>query len=192
MRASSFGQVVSQVRACRASLSASNDLAQILCRTSKSVVNSPTPSLLPPADPLALQFALHGSIALLLGLIGGLFFARAIKTRHGEVAWRVVHAGGCSAGAMLLAIAMPSQWVTLSRTLAIAMGAGFIKGSYLLCAGMYVAAIWDVRGIPGGGSLLNRVVSALYAAGTILALFGSVLLTLGLLRSAFAPAAGVG
>ncbi|HEX2598565.1 MAG TPA: hypothetical protein VHL05_07320 [Terriglobales bacterium] len=153
---------------------------------------SPTPSLLPPADPLALQFALHGSIALLLGLIGGLFFARAIKTRHGEVAWRVVHAGGCAAGAMLLAIAMPSQWVTLSRTLAIAMGIGFIVGSYLLCAGMYVAAIWDVRGIPGGGSRLNRVVSALYAAGTILALFGSVLLTLGLLRSAFAPAAAAG
>jgi hypothetical protein len=93
---------------------------------------------------------------------------------------------------MLLAIAMPSQWVTLSRTLAIAMGIGFIVGSYLLCAGMYVAAIWDVRGIPGGGSRLNRVVSALYAAGTILALFGSVLLTLGLLRSAFAPAAAAG
>src|SRR5689334_23282184 len=76
------------------------------CTLARHVI-SPTPSLLPPADPLALQFALHGSIALLLGLIGGLFFARAIKTRHGEVAWRVVHAGGCSAGAMLLAIAMP-------------------------------------------------------------------------------------
>jgi hypothetical protein len=47
--------------------------------------------------PIALQFALHGSIALMSGLIGGLFFARAIKRKHGEVAWRVVHAGGCSA-----------------------------------------------------------------------------------------------
>ena len=138
--------------------------------------------------PLALQFALHGSIALLFGLIGGLFFARAIKTGRAEVAWRVVHAGGCSAGAMLLAISVPSQWVALSRTLAIAMGLGLIVGSYLLCAGMYVAAIWDVRGIPGGGSPLNRLVSGLYAAGTVLALFGSALLTLGLLRSALAPA----
>jgi hypothetical protein len=138
--------------------------------------------------PLALQFALHGSIALLSGLIGGLFFARAIKTRRGEVAWRVVHAGGCSAGAMLLAIAVPSQWVTLSHVLAIAMGSGLVVGSYILCAGMYVAAIWDVRGIPGGGSPLNRLVSSLYAVGTVLTLAGGALLTFGLLRSALGTA----
>lgn len=134
---------------------------------------------------LALQFALHGSIALLSGLIGGLFFARAIRTRRGELAWRVVHAGGCSAGAMLLAIAVPSQWVTLSHGLAIALGLGLIVGSYMLCTGMYVAAIWDVRGIPGGGSPLNRLVSGLYGVGTVLTLAGAALLTFGLARSAF-------
>ena len=42
--------------------------------------------------PLALQFALHGAIALMSGLVGGLFFAGAIKLKRGEVAWRVVHA----------------------------------------------------------------------------------------------------
>ncbi|MEP7311921.1 MAG: hypothetical protein ABI859_05025 [Pseudomonadota bacterium] len=73
---------------------------------------------------LALQFALHGSIALFAGLIGGLFFARAIKQRRGEVAWRVVHAGGCSAGAMLLAIAAPSQWTTLGSSARFTMGVG--------------------------------------------------------------------
>jgi hypothetical protein len=55
--------------------------------------------------------ALHGSIILLSGLVGGLFFARAIKRSFGEVAWRVVHAGGCAGGTMLLAIAIPVQWV---------------------------------------------------------------------------------
>ena len=62
---------------------------------------------------LGLQFALHGSIVLFSGLAGGLFHARAIKQQVGEVAWRVVHAGGCSAGVMLLAIAVPVGWVTL-------------------------------------------------------------------------------
>jgi len=133
--------------------------------------------------PLALQFALHGSIALMSGLIGGLFFARAIKVRKGEVAWRVVHAGGCSAGAMLLAIAVPSQWVTLGEALAIAMGVGLIVGSYVLCLGMYVAAIWDTRGIPGGGTPLNRLVAGLYGVGTIMSLIGGGLLVLGLFRS---------
>ena len=133
---------------------------------------------------LGLQLALHGSIVLLGGLIGGLFFARAIQRQHGEVAWRVVHAGGCSAGAMLLAIAVPSRWATLGHFWAIAMGTGLIAGTYLLCAGMYVAAIWNVRGIPGGGSPLNRLVSGLYAAGTVLSLMGGGMLTMGLLRSA--------
>jgi hypothetical protein len=133
--------------------------------------------------PLALQFALHGSIALLAGLIGGLFFARAIKQRRGEVAWRVVHSGGCAAGAMLLAIAIPSQWMTLGTTSALTMAIGLIGGSYLLCLGMYIAAIWDSRGIPGGGAPVNRVVSALYGTGTAMTLLGGALLVVGLLKT---------
>lgn len=134
---------------------------------------------------MALQFALHGSIALLSGLVGGLFFARAIQQGRGEVAWRVVHAGGCSAGAMLLAVAAPSQWVTLGDFLRIAMATSLIAGCYLLCLGMYIAAVWGKRGIPGGGALLNRVVSGLYTLGTAATLAGSVLLTLGLLNTSF-------
>ena len=133
--------------------------------------------------PLALQFALHGSIALLAGLIGGLFFARAVKRRQGEVAWRVVHAGGCSAGAMLLAIAVPAQWALLGELPKVAMGVGLIAGSYLLCLGMYIAAIWDVRGIPGGGSTLNRLVAVLYGIGTVMTLTGGSLLAFGLFRT---------
>lgn len=140
--------------------------------------------------PLALQFALHGSIALLGGLVGGLFFARAIKQRRAEVAWRVVHAGGCSAGAMLLAIALPSQWIKLGAIPGITMGVGFIAGSYLLCLGMYIAAIRDTRGIPGGGTPLNRWVSGLYGTGTVFTLIGGVLLVWGLLGRALALAAG--
>lgn len=139
--------------------------------------------------PLALQLALHGSLALMSGLIGGLFFARAIKLGRGEVAWRVVHAGGCSAGAMLLAISVPSQWVTLGTILEIVMAIGLIGGSYVLILGMYVAAIWNARGIPGGGAPLNRVVSGLYALGTVMTLIGGALLVLGLSRSALASAA---
>lgn len=139
--------------------------------------------------PLALQFALHGSIALMLGLIGGLFFARAIRLRRAEVAWRVVHAGACSAGAMLLAIAVPSQWVALSGALKLTMAIGLVGGVYFLCAGMYIAAIWSARGIPGGGPALNRFVSGLYGVGTAITLIGGTLLTFGLLRSALASAA---
>jgi hypothetical protein len=132
---------------------------------------------------LPLQFALHGSIVLLGGLVGGLFFARAIGQGRGEVAWRVVHAGGCSAGVMLLAVAVPSQWMTLGAIPSIIMSVGFIVGTYLLCLGMYIAAIWDTRGIPGGGTPLNRLISGLYGTGTVMTLIGGVHLVYGLLRS---------
>jgi hypothetical protein len=132
---------------------------------------------------LSLQFALHGALALLFGLVGGIFFFRAIKLGRGEVAWRVVHAGACSAGAMLLAIAVPVQWIDLPNPFRVALGIGFIGGTYLLCLGMYIAAIWGVRGIPGNRGRLDRVVSGLYAAGTGLSLAGSGLLIAGLLGS---------
>lgn len=133
---------------------------------------------------LAIQFALHGAIILMAGLIGGLFFARAIVRRKGEVAWRVVHAGGCSAGAMLLAIAAPSGWVAAAPALLAAMGIALIGGAYLLCAGMYLAAIWDVRGIPAGGTFRNRLIASFYGAGTVMLLAGCAVLITALLRTA--------
>jgi len=131
----------------------------------------------------SLLLALHGSIILLAGLLGGLFFARAIKQSSGEVAWRVVHAGGCAAGAMLLAIAVPVQWASLPDAAELVMVWSFLLGTYLLVVGMFVAAIWNVRGIPGGGVLLNRLVNGLYAAGTVLSLLAATLLVIGLLRA---------
>lgn len=142
---------------------------------------------MPAMTSLAMQFALHGSVALLSGLIGGLFLARAIKQGRGEVAWRVVHAGGCSAGAMLLAIAAPSQWTALGHTLLLVMATGLIAGSYLLCLGMYAAAIRGTRGIPGGGSTSNRIVSGLYAVGTIMTVCGGGLLAIGLAAQSWSP-----
>ena len=130
--------------------------------------------------PDSLLLALHGSIILLSGLVAGFFFARAIARSSGEVAWRVVHAGGCAAGTMLLAIAVPLQWVSLPGHVADLLFWSLLTGTYLLVVGMFVAAIWKTRGIPGGGQFANRVVRVLYAAGAVLSLVGCVLLVVGL------------
>ncbi|MET0292697.1 MAG: hypothetical protein ABW136_10070 [Steroidobacteraceae bacterium] len=98
----------------------------------------------------------------------------------------MVHAGAASAGAMLLAIAVPSQWVTLSPALQLFLGIGLIGGAYALCTGMFMAAIWGTRGIPGGGSALNKLVAVLYALGTALTFVGGILLVIGLLRTLLA------
>jgi len=132
---------------------------------------------------VSVLFALHGAIILFSGLLGGVFFARAIKRGSGEVAWRVVHAGGCSGGAMLLAIAVPLQWVALSRNTFHVLVWSFLLGTYLLVSGMFVAAIWHTRGIPGGGRPLNRLVNGLYGGGALLSLASSALLIGGLLNA---------
>jgi vacuolar-type H+-ATPase subunit I/STV1 len=84
---------------------------------------------------------------------------------------------------MLLAIAMPIQWVSLPPVLELGLIWCLLLGTYLLVLGMFVGAIWRRRGIPGGGSGLNRLVSGLYEAGTVLSLLGSALLVLGLFRT---------
>ncbi len=84
---------------------------------------------------------------------------------------------------MLLAIAVPVQWVSLADSLVLFMVWSFLLGTYLLVAGMFVAAIWNTRGIPGGGSSMNKLVSGLYAAGTVLSLVAGALLVVGLLRT---------
>ncbi|MFO0699553.1 MAG: hypothetical protein U0236_10005 [Nitrospira sp.] len=133
--------------------------------------------------PYSVLLALHGSIILLSGLVGGLFFARAIKQSSGEVAWRVVHAGGCAAGVMLLGISVPVQWISLPDMMALVLVWSFLLGTYLLVVGMFVAAIWSVRGVPGGGVRLNRLVNGLYAAGTVLSFIACILLVVGLART---------
>lgn len=131
---------------------------------------------------LPLQFA--SWVHRLTGSAGGwTVLCTSYHAASGEVTWRVVHAGGCSAGVMLLAIAVPSQWMTLDAIPSIIMSVGFIVGTYLLCLGMYIAAIWDTRGIPGGGTPLNRLISGLYGTGTVMTLIGGVHLVYGLLRS---------
>jgi hypothetical protein len=131
-------------------------------------------------ESLSLHFALHGAIVLFAGLVGGLFFASAIKRSRGEVAWRVVHSGGCMAGTMLLAIAWPIRFVVLPAAVSLTLAWALIGGTYVLVLGMFLAAATGERGIPGGGSGTNRVVATLYAVGTTASLLGGALLVLGL------------
>lgn len=63
------------------------------------------------------------------------------------------------------------------------MGMSLIVGSHALDLDMYIAAIWNTRGIPGGGSPLNRLVSGLYGAGTAMTLIGCGVLVPGLVRT---------
>ncbi len=131
---------------------------------------------------LATWFVLHGAIMLWTGLAAGYFHARAIKTGRNEVAWRVVHSGGSMAGVMLLAMAWPLRFVELPAWAFTTLLWTLIGGSYVLGAGMVIAAVSGERGISPGGGRVNRFVHFLYAAGGIASLLGCTLFVIGVAR----------
>jgi hypothetical protein len=135
-------------------------------------------------EQLVIHSAVHGAVILMVGLVSGLPFARAIRSDHRVVAWRVVHSGGCMGGVMLLAVAGILKLVALPPWAVTLLIALLIAGTYLLVIGMVIGALTGDRGINAGGSPWNRTVHWLYGIGTVLALGGAILLLAGLALAA--------
>lgn len=129
---------------------------------------------------LKIALALHGSLILLVGLLGGVFFAKAITSGKGEVAWRVVHSGGCMAGVMLIAFVPVLPLLVLPVWGLHCFVWSFALGTWLLVIGMVIAAAKDSRGLEEGGSPWNRLVNRLYGIGTVFSFIGAAFLIVGL------------
>ena len=134
-------------------------------------------------DPLTRQLVLHGSLVLLSGFIGGLFFARAINRAEREVAWRVVHSGATMGGVMLLALAPLASQLGVQSWAQQLVAWSFIIGTEAFVVGMYVAALYGARGLQAGGGRINLAVRLCYMVGTSLTLLGSAVLIVGAIRA---------
>lgn len=122
------------------------------------------------------NLVLHGALVLFTGFIGGFFFARAIKSGSGEVAWRVVHSGSSMGGILLIALAPVITKLAVSDRLAQCLGWSLILGVDLFVIGMIWAAVSSKRGLSRSGGAHNRAVWACYAVATGFTLVGSSLL----------------
>ena len=121
-----------------------------------------------------LLYFLHGLIILMVGLIGGYFFAHAIKKKDGgEVAWRVVHSGGCAAGVLLIALGGVINRLAILDLMNSFILWGVVSSTYLLIIGMVIAAISGERGIgnsEGKKSSLWKIVYYLYGVGALVSI----------------------
>lgn len=135
---------------------------------------------------LSQQLVLHGSLVLLVGFIGGCFFARAIKRGQGEVAWRVVHSGSSMAGVMLIALGPAMPQLALPAWGAQVIAWTLILGVELFVVGMILAAVSCQRGLSRRGGRGNRTIWAFYMAGTVLTLIGCGSLAYGAASSLYA------
>jgi FtsH-binding integral membrane protein len=130
-------------------------------------------------ESLAQLLVLHGSLVLLSGFLGGIFFARAIKRENGEVAWRVVHAGASMGGIMLIALGPAIPQLALPPWEASLIAWSLIVGIEVFVVGMVLAAVSGKRGLTRRGDTTNRLVWALYTLGSILTLVGCTALAWG-------------
>jgi len=88
---------------------------------------------------VSMHFYFHGLVILAVGLLGGVPFATAIRTGNGrEVAWRVVHAGASSGGALVIAmgsmighLGMSGRWnaIALVTQLVVSIGVALWLGN---------------------------------------------------------------
>ncbi|WP_020529815.1 hypothetical protein [Flexithrix dorotheae] len=118
-----------------------------------------------------LIYSFHGLLILLIGLVGGFFQSKAIKSNNGrEVAWRVVHSGGSMAGVMLIALSLIVERLNWEESERILYLFCLLAGTYALVVGMVVAAITGARGIDKESriDLNGKLVSMLYKLGAIL------------------------
>lgn len=130
-----------------------------------------------------IYLAIHGVLVLVVSLISGRWFSKAITSGGNEVAWRVVHSGGSMGGIMLIAFASLIPHLVLPMWAVSLFMWSIILGTWLFIIAMIVAAITGDRGLKAGGSLYNRGVYFGYMFGAIFSLAGCGLLLAGLFRA---------
>jgi hypothetical protein len=133
-----------------------------------------------------LHYFLHGLIILMVGLLGGFPFAKAIKEKNGkETAWRVVHSGSSAGGVMLIAIGAIVGRLTLSLLLNSFIAAGIIISTYLFIIGMLIAAITGERGIGNSNTTQKsswKIVYYLYGLGAVISILSIAVLIIVCLK----------
>ena len=132
--------------------------------------------------PISKQLILHGSIILLLGLLCGWPYARALIRGKSEVstnAWRVAHLSLPIAAILLFAMAAVLPQLRISSATRAWMAWLFIVSSYAFTVALTLGACYGFRGLTFDPPLINRAVYAGNMLGAALSLIGSILLVWG-------------
>ncbi len=132
---------------------------------------------------LATHLALHGALILIISVAGGLLLYRSILKKEGEASWHLLHAGGSARGIMLIALAAIIDLIALPLSLLSIAVWFIIFFVWTSTLAMLIRALRDELGFKWSGSPTNKLVFALYAAGTLTIFPGLILLIIGLINA---------
>lgn len=133
----------------------------------------------------ARHLAFHGSIVLLIGLLCGGLYARAINRNaapHIVHSWRVAHASLPAGALIMFAIAALLSAFAVGVQVKWFIAATLIVSSYAFCFSLPLAAVVGYRGLSAQGPFAAKLVFA----GNIVGAWTSVAATLALIYAAFA------
>ena len=134
----------------------------------------------------ARHLVFHGSVVLLLGLLFGAPYAKAIKSNapaHIVNSWRVAHQSLPIGAILMLAVAAVMDFLQVASTIKWAMAGALIVSAYAFCVSTPLAAVTGDRGLESGSKGLARLVYFGNLVGAITSLIAAALLLYAALRS---------
>jgi len=125
------------------------------------------------------QLIFHGAIILLLGLIAGAPYGRAILKKRSEDTihiWRMAHLSLPIAAILLFAIASFVHYLEVGNQTQWSIAILFIVSSYAFCFAMFVGAPSGERGLTFRGPVIAKVAHVGHMIGVLTSLVGGILL----------------
>jgi hypothetical protein len=133
----------------------------------------------------ARHLAFHGAIVLLVGLLCGGPYARAVNRNaasHIVHSWRVAHASLPAGALLMFAIAALLSSFTVVGQVKWFIALALIVSSYAFCFSLPLAAVVGHRGLSAEGPPMAKLVFA----GNMVGAWASVAATLALIYAGFA------
>jgi hypothetical protein len=136
------------------------------------------------------QVLLHGLLILLMGLLCGVPYGRAITHGWGEEAvraWRIAHFSLVVGGMWLMVVAAVMPLLVLSSRGMTTLVYSVVTSGYAFAVALIVAASGGVRGLEAGGPILNIVAFAGYMVASAASLVWVVVSIVGTLKALREP-----
>jgi hypothetical protein len=127
----------------------------------------------------ARQLVFHGAIVLLIGLLCGAPYGRAIRRGLPDsvvAAWRLAHGSLPMGAALMLGVGAVLSGLTVAEPLRWTIAIALIISSYAFCMSLPLAAAVGHRGLSPGGPVPARVVFAGNTVGAVGSLVAAIAL----------------
>lgn len=125
------------------------------------------------------QLLLHAVIVLLIGLLAGIPYGRAINNNASErlvAAWRLAHQALPIGATLTMVIAMMLPALAVSNTLKWVIAGALIASNYAFVVALNLAPVVGYRGLTSAGPMKAKVVYWGNALGAMTSLVATVVL----------------